>query len=154
MLSDLVFKHHFAAARLGLRPVRFRKAFPTDQVRHSVLEGYFPELGIWHDFSWHKCLTPPTYADEVRGFFRQRVQDSPEWERAIRVRCEKCGGSHRLQVDHLSPTFKQIFDEAYELFTPEEIEGWFNHDWIQNEYFLLPDAHVVTDVQEWAEVLS
>ncbi len=93
------------------------------------------------DVSWTKCLAPPTYDDEVRQFLRRKIQ--PQMRAALGDRCERCGSSEDLEVNHLDPTFDEIYQQARHHFTQFEIDSWAYHDWWANARFALPDGHPV-----------
>lgn len=95
----------------------------------------------WHDVSWTKCLKPPTYDDEVKQFLRRRIQ--PQMRAALRDRCERCGSSEDLEVNHLDPTFDEIYQQVRHHFTQSEIDSWAYHDGWANARFALPERHRV-----------
>ena len=145
LLVDLLTRYHHALPRLGLRPTHFRKT-PSWESRNPDLynfEAYFrdPKLTGWHGISWRKCFDPPTYLDEARQHLRKLV--GPTVAIARGPCCERCGSTDNLEVDHLKPTFEEMFLASAALFASKENDQWAYYDWIANERFELPPTHPV-----------
>jgi 5-methylcytosine-specific restriction endonuclease McrA len=58
-------------------------------------------------------------------------------------RCQLCGSTEQLEVDHVQPTFNEIYLMARANFLPEEVDSWAYHDWLNNARFSLPEEHPV-----------
>lgn len=145
LLSDLVSKHHLHCSRLGYKPVQFRKIPLPEYPSSSTyeLQGYFVAIG-WHDVSWRKCIYHPTYHDEVKQFLREHVHQSLQSQK--KAKCERCGSTKQLEVDHMEPTFNEIYIMARANFLPEEVASWAYHDWLNNTRFSLPEEHPVVQL--------
>lgn len=139
LLSDLVNHYHYRASVLHLHAIRFKKEHAFSGLSSTyTFYAFFEEIG-WHDVSWHKCLTPPRYQDEVRAYLRWLTRDLTLPQR--KTACESCGATSGLQVDHNSPTFNEMFREVFAVFSQDEVANWAYHDWLRYETFHLPPNH-------------
>lgn len=149
LLSDLIGKYHHQCPKLGIRPTMFRRDRHEEHPSGQDFKAYFPQavngaVVGWHGVSWTKCLDPPSYEDEVRGFLRRVAK--PEMDAARKDACEECHrtGSGPLQVDHANPTFEEMYQKVRGQLTAREIENWAYYDWISHERFSLPEDHPVS----------
>lgn len=134
VLSDLVQRHHYYCSRHGLRPLQFRK-IPRARGGYR-LEGWFDGIG-WHGVSYRKCLTPPTFEQEVNKALR-KVVEPVVWRTRDDWVCEKCGGTQDLEQDHVEPKFVDVFNACMEVITDEDRAAWDNFNWPRYEEFFLP----------------
>lgn len=140
LLSALVLYRHPYCRRHILIPTRFMKR--TAQYGRSGyhFHGYFEGIG-WKSLSWHKCITPTTFHDEVRNFLRWNL--IPSLIEAKGEQCEHCGSRTQLEVNHAAPTFEAIYRQVEGLFSAEETDIWAYYDWDSIPGFRLPSDHPV-----------
>lgn len=153
LLSDLGLKYHYCASKYGYRPELFNKAHPRPGVywKDTEFKAFFPQdhpktpgqrIG-WRNFSWKKCIDGTNYLDEVQKTLRRRaapaLSESREWK------CQRCGRGYTetvgLEVDHMDPTFAEIWARVKQLITKEEIESWAYFECFDEEMFTLPEGH-------------
>jgi hypothetical protein len=140
LISNLAHDRHPYCFLKDLRPTHFRKFYPQAGRSGYHFQAYFPDLG-WRGLSWHKCLDPPTFHDEARGFLRWNL--IPLLQEARGNACEQCGSRSQLEVHHADPTFQAMYDEASRYFSPEEIDTWAFYNWDSIPAFRLPPDHPV-----------
>ena len=140
LLAQLIYYRHPYASHKALSPTLFKQAPPTLYRSGYHFEALFPSIG-WRGISWNKCVTPKTYHDEVRGYLRWTL--APVLAEAKGFKCELCFDTRKLEVDHHSPTFEQMYQQAATLFTAQEIETWAYYDWDGIPGFRLPPTHPV-----------
>ena len=133
LMADLIAGYHYYCSKHDLRPVRFRKW--TNRLAGYTLQGEFADIG-WHGVSYRKCLDPPTFKTASIKALRRVVE--PMTLGAKKNTCEKCGGRDRLEVDHVTPKFKEIAEAAFKAADDKDRESWDNFDWLREEEFQLP----------------
>ena len=145
LLADLVVKHHYYCSKHDLRPVRFRK-MPREKGGYE-LQGWFNELNSWHGVSYLKCLNPPTFEQFINKALRDAV--FPLVRAAEKPCCEKCGSVYRLEVDHVKPTFNEMFQEALKALDDKDRAAWAAYNWVTHASLVLPpDGGAVKKILE------
>ncbi|GAV20605.1 hypothetical protein MMIC_P1577 [Mariprofundus micogutta] len=139
LLSDLILKKHYYCSRHNLFPVLFRKK--PNARNNYYLEAHFPAHG-WHRTSWYECVYPKNHKKILEQRLRYAVYPQIIAYKNKHPICEHCGHNPSEEVDHISPQFNTIIENAMSLTPTMNLEvSQQKMDWLTQKPLLLPEDH-------------
>jgi len=140
LLADLLIEHHPDIKRRGIRPDAFRRNSKNPYgARAYLLEGRYH--GEWIKNSYRSTIYPQSVRDKTFKMFRQAISGQLATHLKNYPLCSRCGALAD-DVDHVDPSFLQIADNLYRIYSETHWQYWLDKiPWESGQIATLPDDH-------------
>lgn len=140
LLADLLIEHHPGVKRRGIRPDAFRRNSQNPYgARSYLLEGRYN--GEWIKNSYRSTIYPQSVRDKTFKMFRQAIAGQIANHLKNYPLCSRCGALAD-DVDHIEPSFLQIADNIYRIYSETHWQHWLEKSpWESGQVAALPDNH-------------
>lgn len=143
LLSDLIAERHWYCSCHQTRPTKFKK-MPGWNGGYDFL-GWFDQIG-WHKVSWTKCITPDSVDAVLKRVLRTAIRPMIADYKSSHPVCERCQQRETEEVDHVSPTFDEMYRRAIDGLSGEEKDQIMaSLNWNDESEFQLPEDHRVVE---------
>jgi hypothetical protein len=137
LISDLIAERHWYCKHNRLRPTRFKRTSAWNGGYDFY--GWFDSIG-WHKVSWRKCIRPDNVDNVLKRAIRTAIRPIIAEYKASHPVCERCGTCPSKEVDHVSPTFDEMYQEAVATMSDEDKERVMaRQNWDDESEFRLPN---------------